>query len=148
LSEGSTITAAADRAGVNRKTAYVARDLDDEFRGAWEDAFEQGTDLIEQEAWRRAVDGVDEPVYQGGKLVGVVRKYSDTVMLKLMAARRPDVYRERREIHHTGSGRPVSAGDLERIRVAGQRPELADAFDQLAAALGAEVREAGGAPAE
>lgn len=145
LAMGDSPSVAAAIAGIDRTTAYARRLTDPPFLEAWLDAFEQGTDLLEQQAYNRAHTGWLEPVYQGGRLVGYVRKFDNTVLLKLLAARRPGVYREQREVHHTGGGRPVTAGDLEAIARAGRRPELADAFDVLAEALGREVR--GEAPA-
>lgn len=50
--------------------------------------------MLEQEAYRRAVEGVEEPVYQGGELVGTVRRYSDKLLEFLLRGRRPQVYRE------------------------------------------------------
>jgi hypothetical protein len=44
--------------------------------------------VIEQEARRRAVDGYDHPVFQGGKLAGVVRVYSDQLAAMLLRGRR------------------------------------------------------------
>jgi hypothetical protein len=37
-------------------------------------------------AWARAVDGWEEPIYQGGKYVGDKRKYSDSTLAKLLVA--------------------------------------------------------------
>ncbi len=42
---------------------------------------------------RRAVDGVDEPVYQGGKKVGSITRYSDTLLIFLLKANR-DKFRQ------------------------------------------------------
>lgn len=50
---------------------------------------------IEEEAYRRAVDGYDEPVYtQAGKLAGHKKKYSDSVLMMLLRASDPEKYRE------------------------------------------------------
>ena len=49
----------------------------------------------EDEAVRRAHDGVDEPVFYQGKACGVVRKYSDTLLIFLLKGRRPEKYRDR-----------------------------------------------------
>lgn len=53
-------------------------------------AMAEGTDVLEEEALRRGLDGYDEPVYQGGALVGHVRKYSDHLLLNTLRARRPE----------------------------------------------------------
>ncbi len=40
--------------------------------------------VLERAAVIRAVDGVDEPVFHDGVIVGYKRKYSDTLMVKLL----------------------------------------------------------------
>ena len=60
-----------------------------------------GADALEDEAVRRAVDGVDEQVFYQGKACGVVRKYSDTLLIFLLKGRRPERYRDRSS-HATG----------------------------------------------
>jgi hypothetical protein len=73
---------------------YELKAADEEFAAAWAEAIEQGTQALEDEARRRAVDGVEEPVYQKGELVGSVRRYSDNLLMFLLRGRRPAVYRE------------------------------------------------------
>jgi hypothetical protein len=104
LSKAYSVTEAARLAGFARSTAYLTRDQDDEFAAAWEDAVEQGTDVIRAEIRRRAVDGWDEPVYQRGELVGHVRKYSDR-LLELEAKRRDPAYRDSVKVE---GGEPVT----------------------------------------
>lgn len=58
-------------------------------------AFEQSIQRMEVEAQRRAVDGTRKPVYYKGVKVGAVQEYSDNLMMFLLKARRPEVYRER-----------------------------------------------------
>ena len=82
-------------ASVSRSTAYRRKDDDAAFAQAWQDALEDAADVMEREAFRRAVEGVDEPVYQGGEKVGVIRKYSDTLLTLMLKANRPAKYRER-----------------------------------------------------
>lgn len=96
MSESATL------AGIGRQSAYDWRRDDAEFAAAWDDAVDQAADRMEREALRRAVEGVDEPVYQGGELVGYVRKYSDTLLIFLLKAARPEKYRERAEVRQTG----------------------------------------------
>jgi hypothetical protein len=62
---------------------------------------------LEDEALRRAVEGVEEPVYQGGKQVGVIRKYSDALLMFLLKAARPEKYRENYSIRHDGQSGPI-----------------------------------------
>lgn len=57
---------ACKAAGIDRTTAYSARDHNEDFAKAWDDAMENGVDEAEAEAFRRAVQGFEEPVvYQG-----------------------------------------------------------------------------------
>jgi hypothetical protein len=64
------------------------------FAQAYSNAMEAGTDLIEQEARRRAVEGYDRPVFQRGQLAGLERVYSDMLLALLLRGRRPDVFRD------------------------------------------------------
>lgn len=61
-----------------------------------------GVVSLEAEARRRAMDGVDEPVYHKGEVVGHVRKYSDTLLIFLLKAHRPHKYRDNYKIEHGG----------------------------------------------
>lgn len=96
-----TPTKAARAIGIDRRTAYNWRNEDDEFRAAWDSAVAEGTDGIEEEATRRAVEGVERPVFQGGECVGHIQEYSDGLMTTILKGRRPEVYRDK--VEHSGS---------------------------------------------
>ena len=66
---------------------YGWRREDAEFGKAWDDAYAEGGDAIDEEARRRAVDGWDEPVFRGGEQVGVIRRYSDRLLERLLKGR-------------------------------------------------------------
>lgn len=102
LSRGLSVTAACEAAKIGRSTVYQWRDTDPEFAAAWVEALESGTDLLEDEARRRAYAGTDRPVFYEGKQCGAIREYSDTLMCLLLKARRPTVYRERIDHAHSG----------------------------------------------
>ena len=93
LSAGATIAMAAEAIGVHRSTLIKWRKDDADFAADWDEAIEHGVDLIEEEAIRRAVDGVMRPMYQGGELVGFVREYSDLLLKFLLEGKRSSVYR-------------------------------------------------------
>lgn len=66
LAELPIVQNACNTVGIERCTAYRARKADPSFAEAWDDAMEAGIDKAEQEAFRRAVTGWDEPlVHQG-----------------------------------------------------------------------------------
>jgi hypothetical protein len=91
------VTHAAAEVGVDRSAHY--RWLEDvEYAALFVVAEEQAFDNLEREARRRAVEGTEKPVYQGGELVGTIREYSDTLLIFLMKGARPSKYRERVDV--------------------------------------------------
>jgi hypothetical protein len=66
-----------------------------EFAKRWADAIEQGTDALEAEARRRAIDGFKRPIFYQGKKVGDETLYSDPLMITLLKAHRPEKFREK-----------------------------------------------------
>lgn len=107
LRKGHTPKEAAENAGVARKTIFNWRNEDPEFAAAWVEAVEEGTDKIEAEAYRRAVEGYERPVFQGGEEVGRVREYSDTLLTLLIKGRRPGQFNTERHQHVGGDGGPI-----------------------------------------
>lgn len=106
LALGKSPAYACKAADIGYSTAHQWRKDDPEFAAQWLDAVEHGVDLLEDECRRRAYDGYDKPVFQGGEQVGVVREFSDTLMVLMMKGRRKAVFSERTEL--TGAdGGPV-----------------------------------------
>ena len=95
LANGATYAAAAAAIGAHRRTIMKWPDADEEFAERWRDAIEEGIDKLEDEAIRRARDGVKRPVFYMGKVVGHVQEYSDSLLKFLLEAKRPAVYRAR-----------------------------------------------------
>ena len=96
LANTGNVTTAVAVAGTSRTRVYELRKADPAFASAWEEAEESAVDRLEDEARRRAVDGVPEPLVSAGKLVRdddgqpiAVRRYSDNLLLALLKARRP-----------------------------------------------------------
>ena len=80
LSQTGNVSFACRSAQISRQTAYDAREKDAEFAAQWENALEEAVELLELEARRRALD------------------VSDTLMIFLLKAHRPERYRERYEV--------------------------------------------------
>lgn len=95
LAEGMTVLDAAKHVSLNERTLYRWRQADADFAEKWVKAYEIGTDSLEAEAQRRAVEGVEKPVFYQGVQVGTVREYSDTLLIFLLKARNPSRYCER-----------------------------------------------------
>ncbi len=96
LRRSGSITQAAKRAAIGRRTAYIWRDDDPDFAEAWEDAKQEYCDDLEAEADRRAREGVPSHLYfdKDGNIVGEVRRYSDTLLIFRLKALRPEKYRD------------------------------------------------------
>lgn len=112
LSISGVVTAACETTGVARKTAYHWRDVDPAFAEEWDEALATATDRLEAEAHRRAVLGVEEPVFHRGQLVVkrdadtgevlkdaegnpipmTVAKRSDRLLELMLMAKRPEQY--------------------------------------------------------
>jgi hypothetical protein len=102
LASSGVVTTACKKAKIGRTTAYKTRDEDAAFAADWDMALEAAADVMEEEAHRRAVTGTLKPVYQGGKKVGSIREYSDTLLIFRLKAARPEKYRERSDVKHSG----------------------------------------------
>jgi len=91
LAMGYSVSNACRAQGISRQTYYRWRDEDEAFAAAADHALEQGTDLLEDKARDRAA------------------RTSDTLMIFLLKARRPDKYREKSTVEHTGpEGAPLT----------------------------------------
>lgn len=91
---------AAEAAGIDMSTVYT-----DQWRGdaafmeAMDRARVMSADVLEAEAYRRAVEGVEEPVgWYKGEAGGVVRRYSDVLLIFTLKGLLPDRYRERVDV--------------------------------------------------
>jgi hypothetical protein len=104
LAEGGSYTMAANAARLARSSLFAWKAEDAEFATECAEAVEAGTDLLEDEAVRRGRDGVKKPVYQGGKRVGFVQEYSDTLLIVTMKMRGRFVDRQATELTGAGGG--------------------------------------------
>ena len=92
LESGLSVVQSAQIAGVAVGTAYYWRRNDLDFAKRWAVAYQQGAETLETEVLRRAVDGVDEPVFYKGAVVGSVRRYSDTLLMFILKVRSPEKF--------------------------------------------------------
>lgn len=118
LADGLSITGAADLVRMTREGIYKVRREEQaaheaaggtglcEFALNWDAAVEAGTDRLEDAGMRRARDGVLEPVFQGGRRVGLIRRYSDSLLPFMLKGRRPEKFKDR--VEQTGKdGQPL-----------------------------------------
>ncbi len=126
LASGASVRAATEALGIKSDAPYRWREDDTEFAVRWRHAEEAGTDLIEEEAYRRAVKGVEKPVYRGGEVVGHVADFSDTMLMFLLKARRPDRYGAK-----AGESTLDADALAKRLNLKGARDALYTKFAQI-----------------
>lgn len=107
LAQRGNVSAAAAAGGMSRYWYYDQRAADETFAAAWDEALETAIDAMELEARRRAVEGVEKPIIgRVGKdqdgIITYVTEYSDSLMALLLKAHRPEKYRERTDVQHSG----------------------------------------------
>ena len=146
------ISHACRAVGVNRSTAWRAREADEQFAADWDDAIEEGIDNAEQEAYRRAVTGFEEPVVHQGRLQHVfepyalpdgstghrpvldangqpvpltIRKHSDSLLSLYLKGRRKQVYADRTELTGAGGGSVAVVDDTAKAARIAQLMALA-----------------------
>jgi hypothetical protein len=102
FSKVGVVTESARIVGISRLIHNIWLKKDAEYAAAFQRAFEMAGDYLEAEAWRRATQGIDEPVFYQGAQCGVVRKYSDTLLIFMLKAARPNKYRENAAYEHKG----------------------------------------------
>lgn len=109
LSLTANVRAACVHAKVGRTTIYRWQEHDEEFSHQFHLAQSEANDLLTGEAWRRGMQGVEEPVVSMGKIVLdregqplVIKRYSDPLLMLLMKARMPE-FREKQQVEHSGS---------------------------------------------
>ena len=139
--------AAAARAAKCARSQHYEWLSDPAYAEAFLGAQEEAVEALELEARRRAEKGVVKPVYYQGEVCGTVREYSDTLLIFLLKAARPERYRDNARIEHevTGAGGgPLAARiDFDRLPV-----ERIEELARLGAALRSEASGGGGGRGE
>lgn len=94
---------AAKHSGVHK-----ARHFEWKRKALYVECFEEARRLtlgaLEDEAQRRAVDGVVEPVFYRDKLVGHKRRYSDSLLIRLLEANGPARFGPKPELPNQSRG--------------------------------------------
>lgn len=124
LGECGNVTMACKLSKVGRSAVYKWRREDAAFAATWDEAQELGTDALEDEALRRAFNGTGRPVFYQGEECGEVREYSDSLMMFMLKARRPEKFKERSSTELTGKDGAALVPVLN-VTIAGDQPGLA-----------------------
>jgi len=120
LSRTGKVVEAARAVGY-RDSAFLrrVRNNDEDFAREWDNALEAAADRLEDEALRRAVEGIYKPVYYKGSVVGYEIGYSDQLLMFLLKGARPKKFADRKHIEGEINGKigvallPMTAPSVE-----------------------------------
>ena len=92
LADTGSVEAACKAVDMSSVGAYHLRRQPgaDSFRAAWEAALGLGVQRIEDVVMDRALNGVEEPLYSYGKLVGTRTRYNDRLLMFILRNRAPE----------------------------------------------------------
>lgn len=125
LARTGNIRQSCEAAEIGRTTVYALRESDPTFAADWLEALDESADLLEQEVRRRAEQGVQRLKFHNGAAIMVQalspegiplvndknepimvpyieHEYSDTLAIFLLKGIRPEKYRERADVRHSG----------------------------------------------
>jgi hypothetical protein len=97
------LSGACKAISVSFETINKWRRDDPVFAAAMDEAIERHKDVIEDAIHQRGIVGVEKPVFQGGKLVGYQREYSDSLLLAKAKAYIPEKYGDRLRVEQDTS---------------------------------------------
>ena len=92
LADTGSVEAACKAVDMSTVGAYHLRRQPgaEEFRAAWEAALQLGVQRIEDVVMDRALNGVEEPLYSYGKLIGTRTRYNDRLLMFILRNRAPE----------------------------------------------------------
>lgn len=140
LAVSGNVSASAKAAKIDRTTASRRRAADEPFALAWAQALDEAADTLELEARRRAHDGLvrykfnrkgDPLVFPGTQDPYYELEYSDTLLIFLLKAARPEKYRERLDVRQETRVTVIEdeswyGNDAHRLAAQGAAPSGAD----------------------
>ena len=105
LAQTCNVSGACRLAGINRRTAYAAREAHEEFAEQWDEAIEQAKGMLLTEAHNRIFNGTTETHRDAdGNVVRTIHKYSDTMLIFMMKGYFPEMFRQQNvDVHHDGT---------------------------------------------
>jgi hypothetical protein len=118
--------ASAKIAGITLRSVQRRRETDAAFAAEELSAMTVAGDMIEDEITRRAIEGIEEPVFgSGGKgvgtiQVGTIRRFSDTLLLRIAERTETGSWRQKQQMEHSTPGmyatRAERKADLAKMR--------------------------------
>ncbi len=142
FAETGNVTKSAAAVGISRDLHYRWLKEDVDYAAAFAAAELVVTELLEEEAIRRAYNGTEKPVFFQGVPCGFVQEYSDGLLMFLLQARNPKKYRQNAKVEHVGlNDGPIQLDDTSAKLAEMLTPdELAKLRTRLLSQSGADQR--------
>mgnify|MGYP001615427103 CR=1 len=102
LRDTAYINASAQAVGLTRRTIYNWREKDKEFAREMDLVLKEAAGTLEDEAVRRARDGIEKDIYYKGEKIGVTKEYSDLLLMFLLNGNLPEKYKKQSELNIKG----------------------------------------------
>ncbi len=118
LADTGSVEAACKAVDMSTVGAYHLRRQPgaEEFRAAWQAALQFGVARIEDVVMDRALNGVEEPLYSYGKLIGTRRRYNDRLLMFILRNRAPERFAEGKRVSGMGGLNAVGQMEVERLK--------------------------------
>ncbi|WP_419729538.1 hypothetical protein [Lichenicola sp.] len=103
LGKTGNASAACRASGLSRRQLNMLKQRDPVFATAYSEALDEAADVLEAEAWRRALEGIPHPVMKAGQPVFdqstgeavTVQRYSDPLLVLLLRGCKPAKFAQR-----------------------------------------------------
>ncbi len=118
LADTGSVEAACKAVDMSTVGAYHLRRQPgaESFRAAWEAAIQLGVRRVEDVVMDRALNGVEEPLYSYGKLIGSRRRYNDRLLMFILRNRAPERFSEGKRVSGMGGLNAVGQMEVERLK--------------------------------
>jgi hypothetical protein len=118
LADTGSVAAACKAVDMSTVGAYHLRRQEgaESFRAAWQAALDCGVQRIEDVVMDRALNGVEEPLYSYGKLVGSRTRHNDRLLMFILRNRAPERFSEGKRVSGMGGLNAVGQMEVERLR--------------------------------
>lgn len=94
-----------------RIAVYTLEKKDPEFAERFREAQRLGLEVLEDEARRRAFEGVERVIYHQGVAVDTAREYANSLICFLLKGGKPEKYKDR--VEHTGDPNAPMCMDIK-----------------------------------
>ena len=118
LADTGSVEAACKAVDMSQAGVYYLRRQPgaESFRKAWQAALQLGVARVEDVVMDRALNGVEEPLYSYGRLIGTRRRYNDRLLMFILRNRAPERFADGKRVSGMGGLNAVGQMELERVK--------------------------------